>query len=53
MPELRDLEVKFNKMFKVYSKQYYSNSAITSSYLTELGEKFEEGFLVSILIKNS
>ncbi len=53
MPELRELEVKFNKIFKVYSKQYYSPSAVTSAYLTELGEKLEEGFLVTILVKNS
>jgi hypothetical protein len=53
MPQLRELEVKFNKIFSVYAKHYYSPSAISSVYITELGEKFEEGFLVIILIKNS
>jgi len=50
--ELRELEVTFNKVFPIYAKHYYSNTAITSVYLTELGEKIEEGFLVTVLIKN-
>jgi capping protein (actin filament) muscle Z-line, beta len=51
--DLRELEVKFNKIFSIYSKQYYSNTAITSTYLTDLGEKIDDGFLVTILIKHS
>jgi len=51
--ELRELEIKFNKMFPHYAKNYYGNQAICSVFLTEIGEKIEEGFIATILIKNS
>jgi len=39
-------------MMPIYGKHYYSPTVITSVYLTELGDRIEEGFLVTILIKN-
>ena len=52
--ELRALEEKINKMFKLYVKFYYNNSAdaISSAYCWELGESKEDGFGVAVLIKN-
>jgi capping protein beta len=50
--EVRELEIKLNKMFQIYARSYYSGSTITSSYCWNLGEKTEDGFGVSILIKN-
>jgi capping protein beta len=50
--QLRDLEVKMNKMFNLYATQYYSNNSISSVYLYEVGNRIQEGFIVAILIKN-
>lgn len=50
--ELRDLEVKLNKIFAVYAKAYYSSSTISSVYVWELGESIYEGFCIVVLIKN-
>lgn len=51
--ELRELEIKLNKIFTLYGKNYYSNTTVTSCYCWELGDKLEDGFAVAILIKNS
>lgn len=51
--ELRELEIKLNKMFSLYSKAYYSPITISSVYCWELGDSIEEGFAVAILIKNN
>ncbi len=40
-------------MFHLYSYQYYSNSAISSVYLYEIGEHIKDGFIAAIVIKNS
>lgn len=50
---MRNLEIKFNKMFQNYSRVYYSPAALSSVYLWELGESLEEGFAVAVLIKNN
>lgn len=50
---LRNLEINLNKMFHQYTYLYYSNSAISSVYVYEVGNKIEDGFIVAILIKNS
>ena len=52
--ELRNLEEKLNKMFKLYVKFYYNNSndAISSVYCWELEENIKNGFGVAVLIKN-
>lgn len=50
--ELRELEIKFNKMFLTYTKLYYSETAISSVYLVNLSSDIRDGFIVSILIKN-
>ena len=31
--ELRNLEIKFNKMIQIYTKLYYSDSAVSSVYI--------------------
>jgi len=49
---LRKLEIKFNKMFSIYTKAYYSSSTVCSCYLWDLGDSIEDGFAVSVLIKN-
>jgi capping protein beta len=51
--ELRELEIKLNKIFSIYAKSYYSPSTIISCYVWELGHKIEDGFAVAILVKNS
>ena len=48
---LRDFEIKLNKIFNIYTKQYYSQ-AICSVYVWALGESISDGFGVAILIKN-
>jgi capping protein beta len=50
--ELRELEMEFNKIFSIYTKLYYSNNAICSVYICELGSQPKDGFIVAILIKN-
>jgi capping protein beta len=51
--ELRDLEIKFNKLISVYARAYYSNTAKSSCYAWELGDKLEDGLALAVLIKNS
>lgn len=51
--DLRELEIKLNKMFKVYSKMYYSTHAISSAYCWELADDIKDGFGVAILFKNA
>jgi hypothetical protein len=46
------LEIKLNKIFAIYTRAYYSSSAINSVYVWELGEKIQDGFCVVILIKH-
>ena len=50
--ELRELEIKLNKMFQLYARQYYSPTTICSVYVWGLGEDVSEGFAVAVLIKN-
>ena len=50
---LRKLEIKLNKIFKIYTKLYYNENTIVSVYCWELGEKISDGFGVGVLIKNS
>ncbi len=40
-------------MFSIYSSLYYSSNTVSSVYVWELGNSIEDGFIVSILIKNS
>ena len=51
--ELRQLEVKLNKMFQLYIKQYYSSTTIGSVYCWDLGDSPSDGFGVAVVIKNS
>ena len=51
--QLRNLEEKLNRMFKLYIKHYYSISTICSVYCWGLGDSLEEGNGVAVLIKNS
>lgn len=53
MSELRELEIKLNKMFGLYARAYYSSHCKSSCYVWELGEKIEEGFAVAVLIKQT
>jgi capping protein beta len=50
--ELRNLEVKLNKIFAHYARSYYSPTAICSCYCWEIGDTIEEGFEVGVIIKN-
>lgn len=50
--DLRELEIKLNKMFSIYSRAYYSSTATTSVYCWELGDKIEHGFAVAVVVKN-
>jgi capping protein beta len=50
---LRELEIKLNKMFSLYIRAYYSPSTICSVYCWDFGDNIEEGFAVAILIKNN
>ena len=51
--QLRDLEEKLNKMFKLYLKHYYSITTLCSVYCWELGDTLADGYGVAVLIKNS
>lgn len=51
--ELRDLEIKLNKIFSIYTRAYYSPATVSSVYVWELGDNREDGFAVAVLIKNS
>ena len=51
--ELRELEIKLNKIFALYSKAYYSPTTITSTYCWELEDSIEKGFAVALMIKNN
>ena len=50
--QYRELEIKMNKMFNIYAKQYYSPTTLSSVYVWELGENQSDGFAVAVLIKN-
>ncbi len=51
--EIRDLSIKFNKIFQNYTRLYYSDSAISSVYVWGISDQIKDGMVVSILIKNS
>jgi capping protein beta len=51
--ELRELEVKLNKIFGLYSRSYYSTSTISSVYCWDTNISIEDGFSIAILIKNA
>jgi len=51
--ELRELEIKLNKMFNLYKNAYYSLNAVSSVYLWNLGDSIEDGLAISVFIKNS
>jgi capping protein beta len=48
--ELRDLEIKLNKIFQIYTRSYYSPNAIVSVYAWHLEGK---NFAIAVLIRNS
>lgn len=50
---LRQLEIKLNQMFHLYVLQYYSQGALSSVYLYEVGSNIKDGFIVAVLIKSS
>jgi len=50
--ELRELEIKLNKLFATYCRFYYSPTSVSSVYIWDLGDSMESGFAVSCLIKN-
>jgi capping protein beta len=52
-PVLRELEIKLNKMFALYTKAYYSLTTLTSVYCWDLADRIEDGFAVAVLIKNN
>lgn len=50
---LRKLEEKLNKMFQIYARMYYSNTAICSVYCWELGESLSQGYGVAVMVKHN
>jgi capping protein beta len=52
-PNLRKLEEKLNKMFKVYTRSYYGSNAIVSCYCWDFTENIKDGFGVAVIIKNN
>jgi capping protein beta len=51
--ELRELEIKLNKMFSLYKKAYYSPNAVSSVYLWPISDNIEDGLALSVLMKNT
>ena len=51
--DLRKLEEKLNKMFKVYTRAYYGSNAMVSCYTWDFSENIKDGFGVAVLIKNN
>jgi capping protein (actin filament) muscle Z-line, beta len=50
--QLRNLEIKFNKIFQSYIRAYYNQNAICSVYLDTSDDNLENGFLANIRIKS-
>ena len=50
--ELRELEIKLNKLIKMYAKLYYGEESVSSVYIWEQGELISSGFNIAILITN-
>ena len=56
--ELREFEVKVNKAFSEYTKQYYGSTALCSCFVWELEQSntntpsYENGFCIGVVIKN-
>ena len=51
-PKLLELEEALNKIFKIYTKFYYSPLATCSIYCYEKDEDDSNNFIVAVLIKN-
>ena len=52
-PDLRKLEEKLNKQFKIYTRSYYGSNALSSCYTWDFSENIKDGFGVAVLIKNN
>ena len=50
---LLDLEIKLNKLFKIYTKFYYSENAISSVFCYVIDEDNYDEFVVAVLISNT
>jgi len=50
--KLLDLEIKLNKLFKIYTKFYYSENAISSVFCYVIDESNIDEFVVAVLISN-
>ena len=50
--ELRELEVRLNKLVKLYTTLYYGEQAVSSTYIWEQGDAISSGFNCAVLIKN-
>lgn len=51
--ELRKFEVSFGSLVKIYTKLYYSQSAVSSVYTWDLGDSITNGFGVCVLISSN
>lgn len=51
--ELRKFEISFGSLVKIYTKLYYSASAVSSVYTWDLGDSITNGFGVCVLICSS
>jgi capping protein beta len=51
--ELRELEIILNKLFKIYTRFYYGETAVSSVFVWEQGDSIENGFACALLVKNS
>lgn len=50
--EMRELEVKLNKLVKIYAKLYYGDKAITSAFAWDQDQSILTGFNIAVLIKH-
>jgi capping protein beta len=52
-PEIfRGMEISFNEIYAIFARMYYGEDAISSVYVWEQGDSYENGFNLALLINN-
>lgn len=52
-PEIfRKMEIAFNEIYAIFARMYYGEDAISSVYVWEQGDSYENGFNLALLVNN-
>ena len=46
------MEISFNEIYAIFARMYYGEDAISSVYVWEQGDSYENGFNLALLINN-